>query len=166
MSSTLSYSSLLLPSPPPPPPTAPTNEMAKKQRNKHYGGDGLSSVSPTSNYSNLGIGFPDHLLRQHSEHYVQHTPSVSFVETLVPNAVFVARNALSSKECQEWIKNAENDNAWDVVSHPATKWIAHREWEFHLSLSFAFVCPFNLQSNRFNSHHMDKIPSVVPPIMI
>ena len=145
------------------------NEMAKKQRNKHYGGDnGLSSVSPTSNYSKLGIRFvfPEHLLRQHRhcDHYAEQTSPESLVETLVPSAVFVARNALSSKECQEWIKYAENDNEWDVVSHPATKWIAHREWDFHLSLSFALVCPFNFQSNRFNSHHMDKIPSVVPLI--
>ena len=48
------------------------------------------------------------------------------LEELIPNAVFVAQNALSSKECDVWIKFAEN-SGWDVLAHPATKWIAHRE---------------------------------------
>jgi len=48
------------------------------------------------------------------------------LEDLIPNAVFVARNALSAKECEDWIKYAEN-SGWDSVAHPATKWIAHRE---------------------------------------
>lgn len=48
------------------------------------------------------------------------------VEDLIPNAVFVARNALSAKECDDWIRYAEN-SGWDTVAHPATKWIAHRE---------------------------------------
>lgn len=83
-----------------------------------------SSVSQKSSagVSNDGA-FPPHLLQQQDGHQHQ----IYHVEPLVPNAVYVARNALSSKECQEWISYAEGGNNWDKVSHPATKWIAHRE---------------------------------------
>eukprot|EP00956_Cyclotella_meneghiniana_P013086 scaffold18744_cov81-Cyclotella_meneghiniana.AAC.6 len=50
-------------------------------------------------------------------------------ETIIPNAMFVMRNALTSSECKAWIAYSEENDGkkWDVVSHPATKYIAHRE---------------------------------------
>ena len=48
------------------------------------------------------------------------------IEDLIPNAVFVAQNALTTKECKDWIRYAEV-SGWDAVAHPATRWIAHRE---------------------------------------
>jgi hypothetical protein len=109
--------------------------MSRKQRNKHYGSDNGSSTllsiansSKCNDNNNSGSGFPEHLLRHiNCGHHPHQATAELQVETLIPNAVFVARNALSSKECREWINYAENNNAWDVVSHPATKSIAHRE---------------------------------------
>ncbi len=45
----------------------------------------------------------------------------------MPNAVYVSRNVLSMEECQAWIDYAEGRRSWDVVSHPATRHVAHRE---------------------------------------
>jgi len=68
-------------------------------------------------------GFPPHLLKT--------LPSFSSgtVETLIPNAMFVMQNALTPSECKSWVKFADEDNGkkWDIVSHPATKYIAYRE---------------------------------------
>jgi len=113
--------------------------MPRKQRtNKSSNTKQGSANNSADNQSRLaqrpsgdsGVGFPPHLLRSynhsHSAYEYENDPSDA-LETLVPNAVFVARNALSSKECQEWIAYAEDGNRWDAVSHPATKWIAHRE---------------------------------------
>jgi hypothetical protein len=71
------------------------------------------------------VGFPHQLLKS--------LPPVSAgaveTETLIPNAMFVMHNALTSAECNAWIAYAEENNGkkWDMVSHPATKYIAHRE---------------------------------------
>ena len=80
-----------------------------------------SSKNGCSNCSNDGDGFPPHLLRNYQN------VSSDALETLVPNAVFVSRHAFSPNECQEWINYAEEGDRWDVVNHPATKWIAQRE---------------------------------------
>mmetsp|Transcript_22030 Transcript_22030/g.39641 ORF Transcript_22030/g.39641 Transcript_22030/m.39641 type:complete len:290 (-) Transcript_22030:334-1203(-) len=104
--------------------------MPRKKRNKSSNGNGSSNgeSQPSATQKSSGNsdgGFPPHLLRNNSHH--QYENDADALETLVPNAVFVAGHALSSKECQEWITYAEEGNRWDVVSHPATKWIAHRE---------------------------------------
>ncbi|KAL3790705.1 hypothetical protein HJC23_009805 [Cyclotella cryptica] len=67
-------------------------------------------------------GYPSRLLKNAK-------PYSSTVETLIPNAMFIMRNTLSSAECQAWIAYAEEDrgNKWEAVSHPATKYVAHRE---------------------------------------
>lgn len=76
--------------------------------------------NPNPNKSGRDRLFPETLLNKNNNHQVLH------LEDLIPNAVFVAHNALSSKECEDWINYAEN-SGWDAVAHPATKWIAHRE---------------------------------------
>jgi len=55
--------------------------------------------------------FPSHLLLTKNN---QHHCKTTNIEALVPNAVYIARNALSSRECQEWIKYAESSNNFDV----------------------------------------------------
>ena len=104
--------------------------MPRKERNKSSIGNGSSTARSSATQKSSGgdsndCAFPPHLLQQQNGH--QHLKTHHNVEPLVPNAVYVARNALSSKECQEWINYAEGGNNWDKVSHPATKWIAHRE---------------------------------------
>jgi hypothetical protein len=85
-----------------------------------------SRVAATNTGSSGGkieeYGFPPSLLKNISSFS-------SEVEPLIPNAMFVMRHALSSAECQAWIAYAEENNGsrWDVVCHPATKYIAHRE---------------------------------------
>ena len=110
--------------------------MAKhrKQRRKPSGDNGKDngneSLQPSANLkasSNGDGGFPPHLLRNHGHRPYENDASDDALETLVPNAVFVARHALSHKECQEWINYTEEGDRWESVSHPATKWIAHRE---------------------------------------
>jgi len=56
--------------------------------------------------------FPSHLLTSKNNQY--HHCKTTNIEALVPNAVYIARNALSSRECQEWIKYAESSNNFDV----------------------------------------------------
>ncbi|KAL7539602.1 hypothetical protein ACHAXR_009436 [Thalassiosira sp. AJA248-18] len=104
--------------------------MPRKQRNKSSNGNSNGASQPSATKKscsdNIDGAFPHHLLRNY--HGLDNDDAL---ETLVPNAVFVARHALSSKECQDWINFAEgegnNKSKWDTVSHPATKWIAHRE---------------------------------------
>mmetsp|Transcript_1369 Transcript_1369/g.2870 ORF Transcript_1369/g.2870 Transcript_1369/m.2870 type:complete len:292 (-) Transcript_1369:953-1828(-) len=67
--------------------------------------------------------FPPRLLHNKNEF----KPCQSKVEALVPNAVYFSRNALSSSECQEWIKFAEDESKFDAVNHPSTRSVAHRE---------------------------------------
>ncbi|KAL3811505.1 hypothetical protein ACHAXA_000409, partial [Cyclostephanos tholiformis] len=61
---------------------------------------------------------------------------VEVVETLVPDSVYVSRNALSHEECRMWIDYAMGDGdggrsgrekSWEKVYHTATRFIAHRE---------------------------------------
>jgi hypothetical protein len=86
--------------------------------------------------------FPPHLLHdslQQKNVSSHQDDAAAKIETLVPNAVYVVRNVLSIEECQNWINYTENQHTsmrggerkrgttWEVVSHPATKHIAHRE---------------------------------------
>jgi hypothetical protein len=90
-------------------------------------GNGVSSLSAAQkpHRDDGDREFPPHLLRDRQQN---DTSEEVAVEALVPNAVFVARDALSSEECRMWIDYAEGiGDGWDKVSHPATKWIAHRE---------------------------------------
>lgn len=80
----------------------------------------IKTKSSSSSKSSDGA-FPKTLLRDNNNY------QTLVLEDLIPNAVFVAQNALSAKECDEWIKYAESTGTWDIVAHPATKWIAHRE---------------------------------------
>mmetsp|Transcript_36241 Transcript_36241/g.77286 ORF Transcript_36241/g.77286 Transcript_36241/m.77286 type:complete len:296 (-) Transcript_36241:247-1134(-) len=100
----------------------------KSSSGKGNGSRNAASQSSASQKfsSNSDDGFPPRLLRSYQIKDNDASRS-SALEVLVPNAVFVARHALSSNECQDWINYAEEDNRWDAVSHPATKWIAHRE---------------------------------------
>jgi hypothetical protein len=93
--------------------------MAKKKSGARNGPP-APPANPNSTKGNCDRLFPETLLSKHDN-------QVLHLEDLIPNAVFVARNALSSKECEDWINYAENNSGWDVVAHPATKWIAHRE---------------------------------------
>ncbi len=100
--------------------------MAKqKQKQKASSATQLSqteAIKTKSSSSKSSDGaFPKTLLRDNANH------QTLVLEDLIANAVFVAQNALSTKECDEWIKYAESTGTWDVVAHPATKWIAHRE---------------------------------------
>eukprot|EP00984_Skeletonema_dohrnii_P003305 scaffold1099_cov143-Skeletonema_dohrnii-CCMP3373.AAC.3 len=95
--------------------------MAKKKSATRNAQPTKQSEAPLNNKSGPDRSFPQTLLND------KHTNRQSLhLEDLIPNAVFVARNALSSKECEDWIKYAEN-SGYDTVAHPATKWIAHRE---------------------------------------
>jgi hypothetical protein len=88
--------------------------------------------------------FPPHLLhdslQQKNVSSHPNDAAAAKIETLVPNAVYVVRNVLSIEECQNWINYTEYQHTsmrrgerkqrgttWEVVSHPATKYIAHRE---------------------------------------
>lgn len=82
--------------------------------------EAIKTKSSSSSKSSDGA-FPKTLLRDNVNH------QTLVLEDLIANAVFVAQNALSTKECDEWIKYAESTDSWDIVAHPATKWIAHRE---------------------------------------
>lgn len=82
--------------------------------------EAIKTKSSSSSKSSDGA-FPKTLLRDNVNH------QTLVLEDLIANAVFVAQNALSTKECDEWIKYAESTGTWDIVAHPATKWIAHRE---------------------------------------
>ena len=53
--------------------------------------------------------------------------SSSDVIALVPNAVFYANNFFTEAECKAWIRQAECNIGFEYVSHPATRFIAHRE---------------------------------------
>ena len=92
----------------------PTMVKKTKQKQASDSGGGTSTKA---------AGFPPHLLKKLSP------SSSSNVETLIPNAMFVMHDALTPTECKAWIAHAEENNGkkWDVVSHPATKYIAHRE---------------------------------------
>ena len=95
--------------------------MAKKKSATRNAQPTKQSEAPLNNKSGPDRSFPQTLLNdKHTNRQGLH------LEDLIPNAVFVARNALSSKECEDWIKYAEN-SGYDTVAHPATKWIAHRE---------------------------------------
>ncbi|EJK45025.1 hypothetical protein THAOC_36389 [Thalassiosira oceanica] len=67
--------------------------------------------------------FPPSLLRGYCHYQGGAAPEI---EALVPNAVFIARHALSSKECRDWIEHAEGQK-WTDVNHPASRYIAHRQ---------------------------------------
>ena len=102
--------------------------MPRKPKSKSPTGDGngASSVS-AARKPHRDVGdreFPPHLLRDRRRQNDQ-APEEVDVETLVPNAVFVARDAISSEECRMWIDYAEGgmigDGGWDKVSHPANR---------------------------------------------
>ena len=79
-------------------------------------------TATNANGANCIGGFPPQLLKS--------LPAKSgTAETMIPNAMFVMRNALTSSECKAWIAYSEENDGkkWDAVSHPATKYIAHRE---------------------------------------
>lgn len=97
--------------------------MAKKKSSSTRNAQSSTTTSGATknkSSSNDRSLFPQTLLNKHQISQGQQ------LEDLIPNAVFVAQNLLSSKECEEWINYAEN-SGWDAVAHPATKWIAHRE---------------------------------------
>lgn len=50
----------------------------------------------------------------------------SSLEVLHEGAVFVSRGFFNSEECRAWIDFCE-ETSMESVSHPATRWIAHRE---------------------------------------
>jgi len=83
--------------------------------------EAIKTKSSSSSSKSSDGAFPKTLLRDNVNH------QTLVLEDLIANAVFVAQNALSTKECDEWIKYAERTGSWDIVAHPATKWIAHRE---------------------------------------
>lgn len=95
--------------------------MAKKKSSTRNNVQPTPSGAPKNKSRSNDRSFPQTLLN--NKHQLNQGQQL---EDLIPNAVFVARNALSSKECEEWINYAEN-SGWDDVAHPATKWIAHRE---------------------------------------
>ena len=92
----------------------PALTMAKKSKQ--------DQTSTSGSADTKAMGFPPHLLKLSQ-------PCLSNVETLIPNAMFVMHDALTPTECKAWIAHAEENNGkkWDMVSHPATKYIAHRE---------------------------------------
>ena len=103
------------------PPPHQSLTMAKQEQ-KASSSKITSQPSTSSNTNDESVGFPSHLLKRLP-------PSTTSADPLIKHAVYVARHALSSAECQAWVKYAEEGNGgrWDKVSHPATKYIAHRE---------------------------------------
>lgn len=99
----------------------------KSQKPSYANGSG-SSGAKNNNSSNGddGTEFPPRLLQQGYKNKKYASSSLA-IEDIVPNAVFVARHALSSAECQEWIQYSEEGGRWDLVAHPATRYVAHRE---------------------------------------
>jgi len=95
-------------------------QKQKQKQNASSSATQLSESGAIKTKSSDGA-FPKTLLRDNGNH------QGLVLEDLIANAVFVAQNALSTKECDEWIKYAESADTWDIVAHPATKWIAHRE---------------------------------------
>lgn len=73
-------------------------------------GSGKGHAQSSSSKHQSNDEFPSHLLLTKNN---QHCKTTN-IEALVSNAVYIARNALSSKECQEWIKYAESSNNFDV----------------------------------------------------
>ena len=102
--------------------------MGKRQRQKSTSTKpsahqpSASSTSSAENHRKPDT-FPPSLLRGYC-HY--HDGAAPEIEALVPNAVFIARHALSSKECRDWIDHAERQK-WTEVNHPANRYIAHRQ---------------------------------------
>ena len=99
--------------------------MPRKQKQRNNNNTSKSNgfghrSSATDKRSNGDGGFPPHLLCRRG--------AAGAPETLVRDAVFVARNVLSPEECRAWIKYGDEANLWETVSHPATKWVAHREY--------------------------------------
>ena len=85
------------------------NMPRKQKSNKSVNtGSGKGQAQSSSSKHQSNDEFPSHLLNNH-----YHCKTTN-IEALVPNAVYIARNALSSKECQEWIKYAESSNNFDV----------------------------------------------------
>ena len=82
--------------------------MPRKQKSNKSVNTGSGKGQAQSSSSDV---FPSHLLLTKNN---QHHCKTTNIEALVPNAVYIARNALSSKECQEWIKYAESSNNFDV----------------------------------------------------
>eukprot|EP00554_Chaetoceros_debilis_P015104 CAMPEP_0194119220 /NCGR_PEP_ID=MMETSP0150-20130528/38459_1 /TAXON_ID=122233 /ORGANISM="Chaetoceros debilis, Strain MM31A-1" /LENGTH=270 /DNA_ID=CAMNT_0038810853 /DNA_START=95 /DNA_END=907 /DNA_ORIENTATION=+ len=80
-------------------------------------------------------GFPTTLLQSNSYNNSnsnskkrKNTYSKQFaVETLVPSAVFLARNFLSPSECSAWIKYAEEEIGFEQMCSPQTSMYAQRE---------------------------------------
>ncbi len=105
------------------------SNMAKPKKLKTSKHDHNKNANALSNakvecYAVEGIrGFPPRLLHDKNKF----KSSQLEVEALVPNAVYVSRNALSSSECQDWIEFAEDESKFEVVNHPSTRLVAHRE---------------------------------------
>ena len=105
------------------------------------GGKQTSSPAMSSaaqNVVNNNDEFPPHLLHDslRRKNVSSHQDATTIIETLVPNAVYFVRDVLSPEECQDWITYTEDQQTmgggrtratWEGVSHPATKYIAHRE---------------------------------------
>jgi len=94
--------------------------------------------SAAQNVVNNNDEFPPHLLHDslRRKNVSSHQDAAPKIETLVPNAIYVVRDVLSPEECQDWITYTEDQQTtgggrkratWEGVSHPATKYIAHRE---------------------------------------
>ncbi|KAL3778640.1 hypothetical protein ACHAW5_007530 [Stephanodiscus triporus] len=105
-------------------------------RNKPSNGASSLPASGRSHRDDGDRKFPPHLLRDRGRHRnlpqsndASEGVDAAEVVALVPNAVFVARDALSSEECRMWIDHVEEGSldGWDGVHHPATRSIAHRE---------------------------------------
>ncbi|GFH60819.1 hypothetical protein CTEN210_17295 [Chaetoceros tenuissimus] len=109
----------------------------KKSKLKSTGGKNEASSDPkASKKQSSSSSFPKTLLQDSSNKvkdngeydYSQYykVPKLK-VETLVPSAVFVARNLLTQKECQEWVKYSEQQIGYEKLNRPQTREYAQRE---------------------------------------
>ena len=98
--------------------------MGKRQRQKITATKTSASTTSSADSHRKPDTFPPTLLRDYC-HY-QDGGTAPEIEALVPNAVFIARHALSSKECRDWVEHAESQQ-WTDVDHPASRYIAHRQ---------------------------------------
>ena len=87
------------------------NMPRKQKSNKSVNTGSGKGQAQSSSKQQSNDEFPSHLLTSKNN---QHHCKTNNIEALVPNAVYIARDALSSKECQEWIKYAESSNNFDV----------------------------------------------------
>ena len=94
----------------------------KRQNNKSGGGKNTTTTTTTTTTTkNKTDGFPESLLP-----YKKKKPTFQ-VTSLVPSAVFVARNFMDENECKAWIKFAEESIGFEELNSPQTREFAHRQ---------------------------------------